>query len=350
MKSIWSLAAVVIFATSASAQTLGEFKPKDNSFGMGKLAKAEKKIYISGFSVNYQIYNEKDAFKQGGYVMGGGRKGDASASLSVGLDGLDEATVQNITNKLYEEYIEKLKSGGLRIISADEAAKTDTYQGYERVQGGKISLAEIPGTLAVTPSGFEYFIKGTNAKGKEKKGGFLGNEAMLYPKLSRDLGDAIIGDVNMTVLFVRDQNAFQGSGVKLKIKTELRLVDQESIMMASDAKIKFKGANTVTPVSSSVAFYHGKMGMGATTTYNGTMGKPLLINGVIEDTKVTAAARGSVDMVGTQTMYYTYFNVKDGHSENTKVIPVDKAKYEKGVYEAAHKFLDYHTTEFLKSL
>lgn len=342
--------AILAFSISVSAQTLSEFKPKDNSFGLGKLAKAEKKIYIAGFSVNYQIYNEKDAFKQGGHVLGGGRKGDASASLSVGLDGLDEATVQNITNKLYEDYVQKLKSAGLTIISPDAAAKTETYEGYERVQGGKISLAEIPGTLAVTPAGYEYFIKGTNSKGKEKKGGFMGNEAFLYPKLSRDLGDAIIGDVNMTVLFIRDQNAFQGNGVKLKVKTELRLVDNETIMMASNAKFKMKGANTATPVSSSVAFYHGKMGMGSTTTYNGTMGKPLVINDVIEDTKVTAAAAGSIDMVGTKTMYYTYFNVTDGRSENTKIIPVDKAKYEKGVYEATHKFLDFHTTEFLKSL
>lgn len=344
------MAGLLIASATLSAQTLGEFKPKDQSFGLGKLKKAEKKIYISGFSVNYQIYNEKDAFKQGGYVMGGGRKGDASASLSIGLEGLTEEVVRNITNKLYAEYLGKLKAAGLSIISADEAAKTDTYEGWERVQGGKISLAEIPGTLTVTPADYEYFIKGTNSKGKEKKGGFLGNEAMLYPKLSKDLGDAMIGDVNMTVLFVRDQNAFQGSGVKLKVKTELRLVDNEAIQMASTAKIKFKGANTVTGVSSTVAFYHGKMGMGATSSYVGTMGKPLEINGVIEDTKVTAAAAGTIDMVGTKTMYATYFSPKDGFSESTKIIPVDAAKYEKGVYEATKKFLDFHTDEFLKSL
>lgn len=338
---------LLLFAGSA-AQTLGEFKPKDQSYGLGKL-KNVKRIFISGFDVNFQVYNEKEKFKQGGSMLGGGVKGDAKTAISVGLEGLDAKTVQEITDKLYADYIGKLKAKGLTVISADEAAKTETYEDYIRQQGGNINMAQIPGVITSVPTGFEYFAKNVKKDGKVKKGGFLGNEAMLYPRLSRDLGDAIIGKVDITVLFVSDKGAFQGNGAKLKIATNLRLISTEGVIMTNDASFKLKGSNTVTPVSSTVAFYHGKMGAGPTTAYIGTLGKALSIGGVIDETTVTSYAAGSRDATGSSTIYGTFYSAANSSTETTKVIPVDAAKYGAGVYAAAKKFLDFHTDEFLKS-
>ncbi len=273
MKTKLLLAALLLCA-AARAQTLGEFKPKDDSYGLGKV-KDVKRIYIAAFEVNYQVYNEKEKYKQGGYQLGGGMKGDAKTSLSVGLEGLDEKTVQDITNKLYEDYLAKLKAKGMTIITADEAAKTEAYEDYMRMQGGQVTMAEVPGVMTCTPANFEYFIKGMNKDGKSKKGGFLGNQASTFPRLSRDLGDAIIGKVVMTVLFVGDKGAFQGNGAKLKVETSLRLVGHEAVVMTDDSKIKFKGQNTITHVGSNVEFYHGKMGAGSTTAYVGTLVKTL---------------------------------------------------------------------------
>ncbi|HEY3402339.1 MAG TPA: hypothetical protein VGK59_03065 [Ohtaekwangia sp.] len=340
------LAAVV--ATSANAQTLGEFKPKDQSYGLNK-AKDAKRIYIADFNVNFQVYNEKEDFKQGGHQLGGGVKGDASASLSIGLEGLDEKTVLDITNKLYQEYTDKLKAKGLTIITADEAAKIESYEGYERMQGGKVSLAQLPGVMTTTPVGYEYFVKKISKDGKENKGGFLGNEAMKYAKMSKDLDDAIIGNVDITVLFVQDQNAFQGNGANIKVKTNLRIIASEGITMASDAKIKMKGQNTVTVVASTVAFYHGKMGAGATSVYTGTLAKPIAIDGVIEDTKVQSFANAGVSQ-GTSTIYGTFYSVQNASNKNAKVITVDAGKYSEGVYAGASKFLAFHTDAFLKEL
>lgn len=347
MKQIFTLAIFFLFMAIGQAQTLGEFKPKDQSNGLGKLKNSNKRIYISNFSVNFQIYNEKDKFKQGGYQLGGGMKGDASASVSVGLEGIDEQTVLQITDQLYKEYTDKLKAKGMTIISPDEAGKIESYEGYTRVQGGKVSMAELPGTVTATPNGYEYYVKGFDKNGKSKKGGFLGNAAMKYPKMSKDLNDAIISNVDITVLFVRDQQAFQGNGAKLKVKTDLRIVSNDAIVMASDAAIKFKGANTVSAVQSKVEFYHGKMGMGSTTAYIGTLAKDLMINDVISSEKVTSYAAGSVDG-GTKTMYGTYFNPRNGSSESTKIIKVDADKYKTGVLAGASKFLNFHTDEFLK--
>ena len=353
MKTKLFFTACLLFLLSfgLEAQTLGDFKPKDQSYGLNKIKDGKAtRIYIAGFDVNYQVYNEKEAFKQGGRMLGGAHKGDAEAALSVGLEGLDEKTVQEITDKLYKDYVEKLRAKGFTIVTADEASKIEAYEDYERVTGGTVSFAQIPGVMTSTPTGFEYFIKGTNKKGKEKKGGFLGNQAMTFPKISKDLGDAIVSNVDITVLFIQDQDAWQGAGAKIKVKTNLRLVSHEGVITTNDAKIKFKGSNDVTVVESKVEFYHGKMGMGSPTAYIGTLGKPLTIDGVVEGEKLTSFASGGVDWQGTQTLYGKYYSPENRSSENTKIILVDAKKYSEGVYAAAKKFLDHHTDEFLKSI
>ncbi len=344
-RHFFTLVLFVMVCLNSNAQTLGEFKPKDQSYNMGKLKNSNKRIYIANFSVNYQIYNEKEKFKQGGSQLGGGMKGDAKSEVSVGLEGLDEKTVQDITDKLYKDYIDRLKAKGMTIVSADEAAKAEAFEDYMKVTGGKVSMAEIPGVMSTAPTGFEYLIKGLDKKGKAKKGGFLGNAASRYPRISKELGDAIVSNVNITVLFVRDQQAFQGNGAKLKVKTDLRIVAQDAVVMTdNDSWIKMKGQNTITGVNSTVDFYHGKMGM----AYLGTLGKDISIGGVVDGATVTSYAAGGFDS-GTKTMYGTYYSARNGNNSNAKVVKVDAAKYSEGVYQGASKFINFHTDEFLKS-
>lgn len=343
--------ALCAFTSMLAAQSLSEFKPKDNSYGLGKLknSKGGNRIFIAGFDVNFQLYNEKQDYRQGGAMLGGGMRGESLAEVSVGLEGLDEKTVQEITDQLYKDYITRLQSSGLTIISPDEAAGIDSYRDFVRMKGGSVTMAEIPGVMTCTPTGFEYFIKKVGKDGKEKKGGFLGSQAMMFPKLSSELGDAIVGSVDMTVLFISEQDGFKGNGAKVKVKTSLRVVGTEAVTMTSDAAIKMKGQNTVTTVVSDVSFYHGKKGAGATSVYSGSLAKPLFIGGVIEDEKITSFARGGTD-AGTATIYGTFYSVRNAKTSNAKVIHVDPAKYKQGVYAAASKFLDHHLSEFLKAL
>lgn len=341
----------LLLSAQAWSQTLGDFKPSDESYGTNKLKKVDNKsIYIAGFNVHYQLYNEKQNFKQGGSRIGGGYTGDATAEASVGLDGIDEKTLQEITDKLYQDYISKLKSKGLKLISADEAAKSEAYEDFEMVKGGSISTAEIPGAISTTPTGYSYMIKGLSKKGKAKKGGFLGNEQFKFPNLSKDLNDALIGNVNITVLFVKDGQTFSGNGAKVKIKTDLRIVSTDAVSMTSEASIKLKGQNSTTPVSSTVAFYQGKSGLASVISYVGSLKKDFEINDAVDEKKIVSYAKGSTDAVGASNAYATYYSVSDASTETTKVIPVDATKYGKGVYEAAAKFLNYHTDEFLSNL
>lgn len=219
------------------------------------------------------------------------------------------------------------------------------------MQGGKVSLAQLPGTMTSAPTGYEWYVKKVNKDGKTKSGGFLGQVSFLYPKLSKDLGDAIIADINIYVLFVEDKNAFQGNGASVKIKTNLRIADAEAIVMAdNESFIRLKGQNSVSAINSSVNFAHGKMGAGATSSYSGQLSKPLEIKDVIEDTKVSSFARGGTDYVGVNNMYVSYFTPENRTSETNKVVEVDSKKYVDGVYAAAKKFLDYHTEAFLSNL
>lgn len=337
-------------AGNITAQTLGEFKPKETSYGLNKIKKSgANRIFIAGFDVNFQVYNEKQDFKQGGSMLGGGMRGDALAEVSVGLEGLDELTVQEITDKLYADYIGKLKAKGLTVITADEAAKAESYSDFVRMKGGAITMAEIPGVMSCSPTGYEYFIKKLNKDGKAKKGGFLGTQAMMYPKLSKELGDAIVGSVDLTVLFISEQDGFKGNGAKIKVKTFLRLVGTEGLTMTSDAKFKMKGQNDIVTVVSDVSFYHGKAGAGATSAYNGGLSKPLPILNVLDDEKIASFARGGTS-AGTATIYGTFYSVRNDKTSNAKIVNVDTAKYKEGVYLAASTFLSHHTDAFLKEL
>lgn len=354
MKLLKNLFTILLltFAGNLLAQDigLGEFKPGEQSYGLNKLKGKADKIYIAGFNVVYQIYNEKQDFKQGGSGLGGTYKGDAKAEVSVGLDGLTNQDVQQITDKLYADYVAALKTKGLTVINAEEAGKTDSYSDYIKMAGGNVSLAQFPGTMTTSPTGYEYFIKKMNKSGKVKAGGFLGQTQTMYAKLSKELDDAIIADVNMYVMFVEDKNAFKGNGANIKITTSLRLAGPEAIVMTDDRKgLKLKGQNTVTSISSALNFYHGKIGAGATTVYTGTLKKGLGIGGVIEDTKIQSFANRRQDFTGVKTIYGTFYNPDDVSSKAARVVAVDAAKYNEGVYMAAHKFMDHHTQKFLNS-
>lgn len=351
MKIILSFVFVITSIIHCVAQTLGDFKPKDQSYGLNKVKNAQR-IYIASFTVNYQVYNEKEDFKQGGHMLGGGYKGDAHASLSVGLENITEAGIQAVTDRLFQDFTSMLKEKGLEIISAEEAGKTETYADFTKVTGGKISEAQFPGTLATTPTGFTYFVKRISKSGKEKSGGFLNNPSTMYGKLSTQLNDAIIADVDLFILFIEDKNALDLAGANIKVKTSLRLAATEAITMKSEVKIKLKGQNNTVAAISQANFYHGKVpvGVGVTSSYAGGLKSSLDIGGVIEDKKIQSFAANQKDYVGVSTIYGTWYNPADRSTKSTTVIPVDEKKYTDGVYMAGKKFIDFHTSEFLKNI
>jgi hypothetical protein len=130
MRKLLLFLLVSIFGSGLFAQNIPEFKLKEMSYGLKKLDKMPKKIYISQFRVNFQtIYFDKE-FRNGGYEMSGTYRGDVSASLQLGLNGLFEKDLQDITDDIYKDCIDRIKKQGYEIVTADQAAGIDAYEDW----------------------------------------------------------------------------------------------------------------------------------------------------------------------------------------------------------------------------
>uniref|UniRef100_UPI00404AD1EB hypothetical protein n=1 Tax=Flavobacterium sp. TaxID=239 RepID=UPI00404AD1EB len=350
MKTKIKFLVVLLFAFSIShAQELGEFKPKDDTFGLGKLKSKPKKIYISNFSINYQLFNEKSKTKKGGAMFRDkGVRGDATAELIVGLGDLSEKDFQKITDNLYADFVSQLKQKGFEIISADVAGKTETYSGWTKASGPLVEVSEMPGMISAYPKGYTFFYEE-----KTKAGKFFGDKFAALDKtpqnLSKEMDDAIVVDVDLYVFFMKDLYAFQGNAANIKIKTQLSLVANEAVSAKSnDKSLVFRKKVEYATGINSIQFVCGKYAIGgsAESVYTGTLKKDFTIQNVIDEKKMQSFAQGEVDVVGNDNYFGTTYSAENRKSSKTTLIKVDTQKYQEGVIKAGKEFLNYHLNEF----
>ena len=354
MKKITKIICIIVTLCSfviANAQEIGDFNPKDDTSGLGKLKSKSKRIYISNFSVNYQLFNEKEKTKKGGTLFRDkGVRGDATAELIVGLGDLSENDFQTITNNLYQDFVTNLKDKGFEIITSDVAGKTETYEGYTKANGPSVKLSDKPGLISVTPAGFDFYYLE-----KTKAGKFFANKFAALDKtpqnLSKDMNDAIVVAVDLYVFFMKDVYAFQGNAANIKIKTQLSLFANEAISAKSDDKsLLFKKQVEYVTGANSINFVCGKYSIGGSpeSVYTGLLKKDLVINNVIEEKKIQSFAKGEVDFVGNDTYFGKHYSAENKSSSKTNLIKVDVENYKKGVLNAGKTFLNYHLNEFDK--
>lgn len=347
MKKLKFIIAVVscLFIGITNAQDLEEFKPDKDKYGLGKLKKGPKKIYIASFNVNFETYKEAVSYK----ASGGFRnnvKGEAKASAAIGINGLVEADIQEKTNQLYNDFIADLEAKGFEIITAETAGETETYEGWEKATGPYVIQSGLPGVMTAAPEGYSFFYKGVTKKGKKKKGFLKG--AMVPQKLSDDLDDAVVANVNLYFMYSEAGNDFfkNAGGAKVKMFTNFRLIGDYTVSAPKKKGLRMKGAQTAERIKSSITFTKGKVGLGAETQYNGLLKKDLEINGVIKKEKVVAYSKQTSE---TATSFTPIVIAGSSYSTLTKWIDVDSKKYVEGLYNAGSKFLNYHTTEFLSN-
>jgi hypothetical protein len=327
------------------AQGLGEFKPSTQDYGTGKLKKNAKRIYIASFNVNFEVYKEAINYKASG-GFGGNVKGEAMARGAIGLNGLLQEDIQAKTNQLYNEFVADLKSKGFEIISPEVASKTTTYEGWEQETGPYVAESGMPGVMTAVPEGYTFFYKKEDSKGKKKKGTFGG--AFVPQKLSNELDDAVIADVDLFFMYSEDGDDWlRGNGAQVKMFTNFRLINTHYVSAPKENKvIGLKGAQTFDHIQSNVMFTQCKIGMGAETQYTGSLKTPLEIDGVIKKEKmVVYSKQGSA----TVTSITPIVIVGPSYSENTKWLDVDSQKYALGLYNAGSKMLKHHTSEFLSN-
>lgn len=328
----------------AYSQNTEELSYKDYGYGQKKFDKAQKKIYIAQFRVVYQLMADWTESTNGGYQLGGGVKGKATARLAVGLQGIEDSDLKEITDNLYKEYIDKLKAEGFEIIPASVAANTEPYAEFEQKVGGDLSLAQYPGYIMSIPNGFEYFVKRTTKKGVEKKT-FLDDS----PKLSVALDGAIVAKVNLVVKFVQEAESgaskalgkLSGGVAKLVMETDLRLAN-DGVMGA--------GAITTDAAQTQAMYTYAIRNIAPEAQCSFLLKEQVNIAGVVEKKKYKSVETASVDMWGTQVGAMRIFSADNNYFENIQAVPVEAEKYKTGVHEAGKKFINATLNDFLSNV
>lgn len=306
-----------LFYTGVFSQNIPEFKLKEMSYGLKKLGKLPKKIYISQFRVNFQtIYFDKE-FRSGGYEMGGTYRGDVSASLQLGLNGLYEKDLQDITDNIYNECLAQIKKQGYEIVTAEQASHIDFYEDWERKSGGKLSKAQFDGYITATPSNYEYFVKKTKEKGKEKST-FLDKSG----KISKELDGVGVLRVSINVPFARDGES-QGSKLVAGLAKNAKVVADANVFISNMAAGNSSGDLTS---DTRVAFDAGT-GLADQMSANWTLKDDIDLDGLVEKKRYKAQEAADRDWTASNAGLFSVFTVDDRFLKKTQQVDVDRTKY-----------------------
>lgn len=133
MKRLIVLCVVVFFNVVAFASTpitLPDLNPSEwfdgkmgGTFGAKTVTAFAKsnRVTVAGFRVVFVTHNEARAFVRASYLPGRDT-GSASAKMEVDLKGVDDATMQAITDAAYQRFVEQLKAAGREVVTPDAAS------------------------------------------------------------------------------------------------------------------------------------------------------------------------------------------------------------------------------------
>tara|TARA_R110002124_G_scaffold277578_1_gene449097 strand:+ start:621 stop:1688 length:1068 start_codon:yes stop_codon:yes gene_type:complete len=351
-KSIWRICSLLfIFGFSLNpllGQQVGEIKLKESGFKGKKFNDANKRIFLQYFYVNFQLmYNESETAK-GGREVGGGYRGDASASLSLAVQGVELERLQRITDSCYSNYVQQLKAKGIEIINPDELKAHSYFENWEIVEGGKASAADIPGYISVSPSGFRFFVPKVDENGNAMAKASMFDLAGM--SLSKELEGMIVARVGFTVPFARGAESTGskaltktfGGVAKVVVKPDLRISPNETYIPKGDfKKPKYSGSEM------SFAF---KKSLKYQALFQARPKKEIQIEGVFEEKKYKSVQSGNQDLWGTEVGALEVFSVQDESLESIQAIKCEGEIYEKGVEEALQSFINMALEEFLENL
>lgn len=339
MKKLLNTLLLLLLVGAAIAQV--ELKDISGS-GQGKFKKSPKKIYIAQFRVNFQLLYSQTETAEGGRVMGGGYRSEAKAGLTMAVKGVSAADLQEITDKLYQDYVAKIKSEGFELVSAEEASASKQFVDWERKTGGTLNEAQYPGYITAIPTGFEYFVKRTKDGGKEKTS-FVDNSL----KISNDIKATVV-KVGIVVPFVEDAESAGSKMLGDAVKGIAKVVLRPNLRIEKDI------VGTAGAFSSDVAVskisYGFQEGMGTMAMTNLHLKNDIEIPGIFEDKKYKAVETASTDLWGTDYGALTIFQVNDKFLSKAQPLPCDPAKYKEGVLNAAGSYLSATLSEFLSNI
>ena len=120
MKTYLVISLILLGALNMFSQTIdGKHINDFGCYGEKKLNKAPKKIYISSFKVFYQVYisdKHKDSKNSG-----------SPEEFEATLIGIDTANFQNITDELYNYFVDSLTRKGYELVPFDSVKKGQLF-------------------------------------------------------------------------------------------------------------------------------------------------------------------------------------------------------------------------------
>lgn len=111
-----------------------------------------KRVAIVGFTVVFVTENSASAQVRGSYLPGRETTG-AHASINVKLQGVDDATLQAVTDKAYNNFVAQLKAAGREVLTPDQVAplyskleltESTPAARYKKDVDGRVGIAYTP--------------------------------------------------------------------------------------------------------------------------------------------------------------------------------------------------------------
>jgi len=325
---------VLVFGQSYSQDIVTEKDVKTTYVKKKLMKEAPKKVFINTFKVYYQLIDSQSETKKGGRQVGGGAyKGDATATLAVGIKGVELNTLQEITNDFYNKLIADLEADGLEVFTAKTIKKIDYYQDHIILEGPNMNQEQLEGYVMVAPEGYSYFVKGISKKGKEKKKFKLVNTNY---KVSKQLDDMIVVDVTIVIPSIWLKEGVNLAGAKVKGGADLKLAQSE---------IKTTNFVKQTQIITEISFVSGKDKVAAmpATSVSSALKKDVEISGVFSDEKFKSVANKDLDNTAE---YGNIFEVDNRTVKVTNYIECENDVYKAKVSQAIEELMNISYTNF----
>ncbi len=301
------------------AQNVKDFKVKMLGPANLNFRKVPKRVVISDFQVNFQTALQLEDKKKGGKMWRGGLKGDAKASLTLVLDGLNIEELQQLTDKLFEQYKAELVAKGFEIASIEELWNHNAYQKNREKrwdlrsgQGGE--KGDEFGTIVMRPTGQKFIVAKKNMDNKKTGPLKLANyEEQVELKVSNQKKEFIFNKVVLNVM------AFDNA-----LSETTRALNRHAGYAQVKAETDFKiGASSFN-----------KFNIGQMIVKGGVE-----VAGILEKQKFDASQGADVDKRGTDAGVFRIWRVEDKEDINVSVVKCDPEKYNKGAEMAITAFL-----------
>lgn len=162
------LTATALTGCGAATATQGVMKAEKTKGGFMGLAtnadlkvtgdaafKGAREVVVGGFTVGFSTVQHSSR-KAGGGLVGNGFGG--KSSVFVTLEGLDEATMQAITDKAYADFTSKLKASGYTVLDRSVLLESKEFSGVKTYNSPEVSTVGLFSTTGKTtfmaPSAF----------------------------------------------------------------------------------------------------------------------------------------------------------------------------------------------------